>query len=146
MIKSIGPNDIVPPKYYSGWGHGEHNKHEQSYIVDSSSNVEPLLRDIKGRKGITDFRLVADETNNGPEIIDTNQFMVDYTFKISDEIDTSGPFKSAFQASTEGVIRQEFITYRMRDGMMIKEVNVRKYTPNDYIDSKDVIPLGEIDK
>jgi predicted peptidase len=72
--------------------------------------------------------------------------MVDYTFKISDEIDTSGPFKSAFQASTEGVIRQEFITYRMRDGMMIKEVNVRKYTPDDYIDSKDVIPLGEIGK
>ena len=34
----------------------------------------------------------------------------------------------------------------MRDGLLIKEVNVRKYTPNDYIDSKDVIPLGEIDK
>ena len=111
MIKSIGPNDIVPPKYYSGWGHGEHNKHEQSYIVDSSDD------------------------------------MVDYTFEISDEIDISGPFKSAFEASTEGVIRQELITYRMRDdGTMIKEVNVRKYTPNDYIDSKDVIPLGEIDK
>ncbi len=110
MIKSIGPNDIVPLKYYSGWGHGEHNKHEQSYIVDSSDD------------------------------------MVDYTFEISDEIDISGPFKSAFEASTEGVIRQEFITYRMRDGTMIKEVNVRKYTPDDYIDSKDVIPLGEIGK
>jgi hypothetical protein len=61
-------------------------------------------------------------------------------------MDISGPFKSAFEASTEGVIRQEFITYRMRDGIMIKEVNVRKYTLDDYIDSKDVIPLGEIGK
>ena len=34
----------------------------------------------------------------------------------------------------------------MRDGIMIKEVNVRKYTLDDYIDSKDVIPLGEISK
>tara|TARA_B100000497_G_scaffold23791_1_gene27936 strand:+ start:283 stop:618 length:336 start_codon:yes stop_codon:yes gene_type:complete len=111
MTKSIGPNDIVPPKYYSGWGHGEHNKHEKSYIVDSSDD------------------------------------MVDYTFEISDEMDISGPFKSAFEASTEGVIRQEFITYKMRDdGIMIKEVSVRKYTLNDYIDSKDVIPLGEIGK
>ena len=116
MIKTIKPNDIVPPKYYSGWGHGEHNKHEQNYIVDSSS--DPL------------YPFTPVTVNVEPPI----------------NIDTSGPFKSAFEASTEGVIRQELITYRMRDGILIKEVNVRKYTPNDYIDSKDVIPLGEIDK
>ena len=40
MSKTIKPNDIVPPKYYSGWGHEEHNKHEQSYIVDSSSDID----------------------------------------------------------------------------------------------------------
>jgi len=43
--------------------------------------IEPLLRDIKGRRGITDFRLVADETNNSPEIIDTNQFVASLFIK-----------------------------------------------------------------
>jgi phage tail sheath protein FI len=43
--------------------------------------VEPLLRDIKGRRGITDFRLVADETNNTPSIIDTNQFVASLFIK-----------------------------------------------------------------
>lgn len=43
--------------------------------------VEPLLRDIKGRRGITDFRLVADETNNTASIIDTNQFVASLFIK-----------------------------------------------------------------
>ena len=43
--------------------------------------IEPLLRDIKGRRGITDFRLVADATNNTPEIIDTNQFVANLFIK-----------------------------------------------------------------
>ena len=37
--------------------------------------VEPLLRDVQGRRGITDFKLVCDETNNTPLVIDTNQFI-----------------------------------------------------------------------
>jgi len=37
--------------------------------------VEPFLREIKGRRGITDFRVVCDETNNTAEIIDNNQFV-----------------------------------------------------------------------
>lgn len=37
--------------------------------------VEPVLRNVQGRRGITDFKLVCDETNNTPEIIDTNQFI-----------------------------------------------------------------------
>ena len=37
--------------------------------------VEPFLREIKGRRGITDFRVVCDETNNTPDIIDNNQFV-----------------------------------------------------------------------
>ncbi len=43
--------------------------------------IEPLLRDIKGRRGITDFRLLADETNNTPSIIDTNQFVASLFIK-----------------------------------------------------------------
>lgn len=37
--------------------------------------VEPFLRDIKGRRGITDFRVICDETNNTGAIIDRNEFV-----------------------------------------------------------------------
>ena len=37
--------------------------------------VEPFLRDIQGRRGIYDFRVICDETNNTPEVIDRNQFV-----------------------------------------------------------------------
>ena len=37
--------------------------------------VEPFLREIKGRRGITDFKVVCDETNNTAAIVDTNQFI-----------------------------------------------------------------------
>jgi len=37
--------------------------------------IEPFLRDIKGRRGVTDFKVVCDETNNTPQVIDSNQFI-----------------------------------------------------------------------
>ena len=37
--------------------------------------VEPFLRNIKGRRGITDFRVVCDETNNTADVIDRNEFV-----------------------------------------------------------------------
>lgn len=43
--------------------------------------VEPFLRDVQGRRGITDFRVVCDETNNTPEIIDRNEFIGDIYIK-----------------------------------------------------------------
>ena len=43
--------------------------------------VEPFLREIKGRRGISDFRVVCDDTNNTPQIIDTNQFVADIYVK-----------------------------------------------------------------
>ena len=43
--------------------------------------VEPFLRDIKGRRGVTDFLVVCDETNNTGQIIDTNQFVADIYIK-----------------------------------------------------------------
>jgi hypothetical protein len=39
--------------------------------------VEPFLRDVQGRRGITAFRVVCDETNNTGEVIDTNRFVAD---------------------------------------------------------------------
>jgi hypothetical protein len=43
--------------------------------------VEPFLRDVQGRRGITDFRVVCDETNNTGEVIDSNQFIGDIYIK-----------------------------------------------------------------
>lgn len=43
--------------------------------------VNPFLRDIKGRRGITDFLVVCDETNNTPQVIDSNQFVGDIYIK-----------------------------------------------------------------
>jgi hypothetical protein len=43
--------------------------------------VEPFLRDVQGRRGITDFRVVCDETNNTGEIIDRNEFVADIYIK-----------------------------------------------------------------
>ena len=43
--------------------------------------VVPYLRTIQGRRGITDFLVVCDETNNTPQIIDTNQFVGDIYIK-----------------------------------------------------------------
>ena len=43
--------------------------------------VEPFLRDVQGRRGITDFRVVCDETNNTPEVIDRNEFIGDIYIK-----------------------------------------------------------------
>jgi phage tail sheath protein FI len=45
------------------------------------SLVEPFLRDVQGRRGITDFRVVCDETNNTPEVIDRNEFIGDIYIK-----------------------------------------------------------------
>ena len=43
--------------------------------------VAPFLRDIKGRRGITDFKVVCDTTNNTPNVIDSNQFVGDIYIK-----------------------------------------------------------------
>lgn len=43
--------------------------------------IEPLLRDVKGRRGITDFKVVCDTTNNTPAIIDSNQFVASLFIK-----------------------------------------------------------------
>ena len=43
--------------------------------------VEPFLRDVQGRRGITDFKVVCDETNNTGEVIDKNEFVADIFIK-----------------------------------------------------------------
>ena len=43
--------------------------------------VEPFLRDVQGRRGISDFSVIADETNNTGEVIDRNEFVGDIFVK-----------------------------------------------------------------
>jgi len=45
------------------------------------SLIEPFLRDVQGRRGITDFRVIADATNNTGEVIDRNEFVADIFVK-----------------------------------------------------------------
>ena len=57
---------------------------------------------------------------------------------------TEGPFKSAFDADTTGVVRREIVTYRMKNGTIVKETAVRDYyASGDYHDSQNAMPLVE---
>ena len=55
-----------------------------------------------------------------------------------------GPFYAAFQGDNTGVIKQELVTYRIRDGVLVKETVSRDYSKNNYQDSISVIPLAEV--
>ena len=43
--------------------------------------VEPFLRDIKARRGVYDYKVVCDSTNNTAEVIDRNEFVGDIYIK-----------------------------------------------------------------
>jgi phage tail sheath protein FI len=43
--------------------------------------VEPFLRDVQGRRGVIDFRVKCDDTNNTGEVIDRNEFVADIFIK-----------------------------------------------------------------
>ena len=43
--------------------------------------VEPFLADVKTRRGVTDFKVVCDESNNTGEVIDGNRFVADIYIK-----------------------------------------------------------------
>ena len=45
------------------------------------AQVTPFLRDVQAARGITDFRVVCDETNNPPSVIDRNEFKGDIFIK-----------------------------------------------------------------
>ena len=57
-----------------------------------------------------------------------------------------GPFVSAFETDPEGVIKQELITYRVKDGFLRKEITSRKFNSDqtDWHDSQSVDPILEI--
>jgi hypothetical protein len=43
--------------------------------------VDPFLRDIQAKRGVFDFRVICDETNNTPDVIDNNEFRADIFLK-----------------------------------------------------------------
>jgi len=57
---------------------------------------------------------------------------------------TDGPFKNAFDADTVGVVRREIVTYRFKNGVMVRETVVRDYYKSgDYHDTVNTMPLAE---
>ena len=55
-----------------------------------------------------------------------------------------GPFYEAFEGSKDGVIKQELITYRIRNGMLVIEKTMREYSNDDYQDTVSSTPLVEV--
>lgn len=62
--------------------------------------VEPYLRDVQIKRGITDFLLVCDESNNTPDVIDRNEFIADIYVKPARSINFIG---LTFVATRTGV-------------------------------------------
>jgi hypothetical protein len=68
--------------------------------------VDPYLRDVKSKRGITDFVVVCDESNNTPDVIDGNQFKADIYIKPARSINFIG---LTFVATRTGVSFEEII-------------------------------------
>jgi phage tail sheath protein FI len=68
--------------------------------------IEPYLRDVQGRRGITDFRVVCDETNNTAQVIDRNEFVGDIYIKPARSINF---IQLNFVAVRSGVAFEEIV-------------------------------------
>ena len=68
--------------------------------------VEPFLRDVQAKRGIQEFRLICDESNNTAAIIDSNEFIADIYVKPSRSINFIG---LTFVATRSGVSFSEVI-------------------------------------
>ena len=68
--------------------------------------VEPFLRDVQSKRGVTDFRVVCDETNNTAAVIDNNEFVADIFIKPNRSINFIG---LTFVATRTGISFEEVI-------------------------------------
>lgn len=68
--------------------------------------VEPYLRDVRAKRGITEFLVVCDETNNTPDVIDANQFKADIFVKPARSINFIG---LTFVATRTGISFSEVV-------------------------------------
>jgi|SaaInlV_120m_DNA_3_1039746.scaffolds.fasta_scaffold55996_1 hypothetical protein len=58
-----------------------------------------------------------------------------------------GPLTAAFESDVEGVIKQEFITYRVKDGLLRKETTTRVFNKDytDWNDTSSVEPIVKVE-
>ena len=68
--------------------------------------VEPFLRDVQAKRGIQDFLVICDETNNTPDVIDRNEFLADIFVKPARSINFIG---LTFVATRTGVSFSEVV-------------------------------------
>jgi hypothetical protein len=68
--------------------------------------VEPFLRDVQAKRGIQDFRVVCDETNNTASVIDSNEFLADIYVQPARSINFIG---LTFIATRTGISFEEVI-------------------------------------
>jgi len=68
--------------------------------------VEPFMRDVQSKRGVTDFRVVCDETNNTAAVIDNNEFIADIFIKPARSINFIG---LTFVATRTGISFEEVI-------------------------------------
>jgi hypothetical protein len=68
--------------------------------------VDPYLRDVHSKRGITNYVLVCDESNNTPDVIDANQFRADIFVQPARSINYIG---LTFVATRTGISFNEVI-------------------------------------
>jgi len=68
--------------------------------------VEPYLRDVRAKRGITEFIVVCDESNNTPEVIDANEFRAEIFVKPARSINFVG---LTFVATRTGISFSEVV-------------------------------------
>ena len=68
--------------------------------------VEPFLRDVQAKRGVSDFLVICDETNNTPDIVDANEFRADIFVKPARSINFIG---LTFVATRTGISFEEVV-------------------------------------
>ena len=79
---------------------------DETTRLNFSTQVDNYMRDIQARRGMTDFLVVADTSNNTPEVIDRNEFVADVYIKPSRSINF---ITLTFVATRTGVTFNEVI-------------------------------------
>lgn len=123
MSKVIGPNDIIASEYKAGWGKPEqHMSGYKKKSIDKRSQPYTL-------GGVVDSQFNRNLDNLVAETIDLPE---------------EGPFKFAVKDKTEGVIRQEIITYKHSNGYLVRETVTRVFDAIDYTDHKSTVVLYKL--
>ena len=78
----------------------------ESLSSKSCEFAAPYLRDVQAKRGVYDFLVVCDETNNTPDLIDNNEFRADIFLKPTKSINF---ITLTFVATRTGVDFQEVV-------------------------------------